>query len=331
MSGPRKKNSKKLFQGITKCRGRALVKEKSMLMSKHQPGKEDDMPDESFPEGLRLKEKGLPEGQMVLAMNRLLDRIRQLDKTAALRVMRMRWAAAAAVLLIMGMALWGYHGYWGKEEAATAFGEVKSRLLPDGTQVIANADTRLIWQKRWKDGQDREVWLSGEAFFHVSKTPMKSRFIVHTDHFDIIVTGTKFNAVSRPDESNVLLKEGSVLVKPTGDGAQQTTACTMMQLKPGDFVEYSKGCLMRRAANTDSVLAWTEKKLELDNTSLRELARIIREHYGVNVTLANDAVGDHRISAILPNDNLEVLLQALEVTGDFTVTRESTAIIIKDR
>ncbi len=49
----------------------------------------------------------------------------------------------------------------------------------------------------WKEGTSREVWLKGEAFFHVSKTPTKARFIVHTERFDVVVTGTQFNVMNR--------------------------------------------------------------------------------------------------------------------------------------
>lgn len=51
--------------------------------------------------------------------------------------------------------------------------------------------------------------MDGEVFFHVRKTPLKSRFIVHREHFDIIVTGTQFNVSNRHGKDNVLLQEGS--------------------------------------------------------------------------------------------------------------------------
>ncbi len=84
---------------------------------------------------------------------------------------------------------------------------------------MANADTRILYStlETGKTESDREVWLKGEAFFHVnSKTPPQEPFYCsHVDHFDILVTGTKFNAVNRPDKANITLRNGSVtLLRP---------------------------------------------------------------------------------------------------------------------
>jgi ferric-dicitrate binding protein FerR (iron transport regulator) len=103
-----------------------------------------------------------------------------------------------------------YTGGGQNPEFKTAYGEIKEQQLPDATEVTVNANSRIICSKGWQDGKDREVWMKGEAFFHVRKTPLKSRFIVHTDHFAIIVTGTQFNAVNRGGRANVMLREGSV-------------------------------------------------------------------------------------------------------------------------
>ncbi len=98
---------------------------------------------------------------------------------------------------------------------------------------------------------------------------MKSRFIVHTDHFDVIVTGTRFNVVNRIGLDNVMLKEGSVIVHTDG-GAE-------LKMIPGDFVEYNSDQLEKKVVKNDSLLAWREHKLMLDRTPLPELVRIIKD------------------------------------------------------
>jgi len=231
------------------------------------------------------------------------------------------WMAAASVILLaaglFGAYRWRTHG----PELRTAYGEIRENKLPDGTEVVVNADSKLVYSTGWQDGKDREVWLTGEAFFHVARTPLKSRFVVHTDHFDIIVTGTRFNVVNRQGKTNIMLKEGSVILH-TGEGKE-------WKMVPGDFVEYRDDRLEKKCVKNDSILAWKEHKLIFDNTPVRELANIIREHYGITVQLADDSIGSKTISGILPNDNLEVLLQALEATTDFEVLREKGDILIR--
>jgi ferric-dicitrate binding protein FerR (iron transport regulator) len=234
-----------------------------------------------------------------------------------------RWWMAAASVIVLVAGLFGAYRWLSRSpELRTAYGEVREQTLPDGTKVVVNADSRIRYSTPWKDGSDREVWLNGEAFFHVRKMPAKNRFIVHTDHFDIIVTGTQFNVVNRQDKNNVMLKEGSVTL--------HTTEGKDLKMKPGEFVEYRSAQLEKRPVRNDSVLAWKEHKLLFDNTPLRELVKIIKEHYGVTVYLADDALGDRTISGILPNNNLDVLLQAMEATMDFEIVRQENKITIRN-
>jgi transmembrane sensor len=292
-----------------------------------------------FLRSLRLQEKDWSPGRITLSESRLLQKIREAEKKitasapamvarkqGAVPLYRRAWVAAASVVLLIAGLSSVYYLKGRNTVLHTAYGEIRESNLPDGTEVTVNADSKVIYSTGWKDGKDREVWLEGEAFFHVSKTPLKSRFIVHTDHFDVIVTGTRFNVVNRPDKANIMLREGSVILRAAG-GIQSGSALKMM---PGDFVEYYRGGLRKKQANTDSILAWKEHRLIFENTPLRELVRIIREHYGISLQLANEGIADKTISGILPNDNLDVLLRALEATSDFDVVREGDHILIRE-
>jgi len=282
-----------------------------------------------FLRSLNFGEKELTREQVSMAESLLLQKIRAAENRVhtgrrVLLFPARRWWVAAASLVLLAASLYTIRTMLMAPLPLlhTAFGEIKERKLPDGTEVVVNADSKIVFSPGWKDGKDREVWLTGEAFFHVSKTPMKSRFIVHANHFDIIVTGTQFNVVSRQDKANVMLKEGSVILH-TEEGRE-------LKMIPGDFVEYSQAVLEKKPAKNDSVLAWKDHKLVFNDTPLRDLIQIIREHYGVSVTTVNGAVEEKTIYGILPNDNLDVLLQALEATGDFVVERHGDNIIIKD-
>lgn len=267
---------------------------------------------------LRMEEQVVPAEKITFAESLLLNRIREAENrteapvTPVVPINKRRWWMAAASILVFAAGLGG--AYWllsGTPELHTDYGEIREKKLPDGSDVVVNADSKVIFSPGWKDGKDREVWLNGEAFFHVRKTAQKSRFIVHTNHFDIIVLGTQFDVVDRPDKASVMLKEGSVILHTSG-GRE-------MKMIPGDFVEYHPAGLEKRPVKNDSILAWKDHKLIFDNTPLREVVKIIKEHYGVSVQLADDSVAGMTISGILPNDNLDVLLQSLDATLDFEV------------
>ena len=236
---------------------------------------------------------------------------------------RFRWwmpAAAAALIALVGFAWW--NGATAKTKLGAAYGNIREYQLPDGSQVTLNANSEVVLSKEWHKNTDREIWLRGEAFFKVQKTPRKNKFIVHATNMDIIVTGTQFNIVSREDESSILLTEGSVTLK-TKDGKE-------WHMKPGDFVRLEKNIPAKTTADQESVLAWKQSKLNFENTSMNNVAKIISRHYGVNVHLANAAIGEKKISGIMPNNNLDVLIEALSATGEFKISKANHEIIISD-
>jgi ferric-dicitrate binding protein FerR (iron transport regulator) len=283
---------------------------------------------------LSLKEEPVQPDQITRGEMALLERIRRMrgenpaEREHSLWVMpfykkpwaaRKAWVAAATVfILATGMVfLLKTHG---RSKWHTAYGEVRIENLPDGSEVTANANSRISYSAGFMDGKDREVWLTGEAFFHVRKTPSNSRFIVHTGEFDIIVTGTRFNAVSREAKASVLLEEGSVLLHTGMEGD--------LQMKPGDFMEYDHGHLAKRVVRKDSVTAWKEHKLSFDSTPISVVAAIIKEQYGVDVRLEGEKIDSKTVSGIMPNDNLGVLLKALEATSEFKIMRRGDGVSI---
>ncbi len=51
------------------------------------------------------------------------------------------------------------------QQVATAYGQIRQQQLPDGTVVTMNANSRVSYSSGWKNGADREVWMTGEVIF----------------------------------------------------------------------------------------------------------------------------------------------------------------------
>jgi ferric-dicitrate binding protein FerR (iron transport regulator) len=276
-------------------------------------------------DSLSLKEKEVSVDQHATAHQKLMQSIAENEATRP-RVVSLKrrrlwyWAAAAVIVLTIGAA-----GFWANKASSemvhTSFGEIREQSLPDGSKVTLNANSEITYSEGWDKGAEREVWLKGEAFFHVQKTPAKSRFVVHADQFDVIVTGTQFNVVNRDGKTNVMLTEGSVTIR-TKDGKE-------IRMQPGDFVEINNQQPEKRNVPQENILAWRDKKLYFDNTPLRLAAKKIEEHYGVTVTLTDDSTGNRTISGMMPNDNLDVLLESLQ-SLEFRVARNKNEIIISN-
>jgi transmembrane sensor len=273
----------------------------------------------------RMREKAIPGEKVERATAVLLERIGGLGGQAVVvrNTFRRRvWIAAACILVVVTGGMTVLRMLTNRQQQlATAFGEITLRTLPDGSEVTMNANSRLRLSSHWQDGTDREVWIEGEAFFHVQKTPRKSRFIVHTDRFDVIVTGTQFNVVNRGEKDNVMLREGRVIVHPLDGGD--------LAMIPGDFVQWNGIGLEKGRIKSDSLLAWKKHELLFDKTPLKDVVGIIKDQYGVQIALEDQSIADSTISGIMRNDNLDVFLQALETTSDYEVIRKDGKIAIK--
>ena len=266
----------------------------------------------------RLREKGVSPAEIQLAETTMLRRISTVEVKGRFN---WRWMAAACILLVLVSGMIVLRLKAGGQRLATNYGEIAVKSLPDGSEVTMNANSQLRYTNNWRDGADREVWIDGEVFFHVRKTLQRSRFIVHTGRFDVIVTGTKFDVVNKSGKNNVLLQEGSVIIHPLTGGD--------MNMLPGDFVSWDGNNLRKTIIRTDNLLAWKQHQFIFDRTPLSKVVDVIKDQYGVSVNLEGPGIADSSISGIMRNDNLDVFLQALESTSDYDVIRNKEAITIK--
>lgn len=257
-------------------------------------------------------------------LQRLTNRINEADEVPVIpvkkRTYRILWPAAAVLLLAGVLGIWK----WQTSAATilrTTYGQTVNEALPDGSDLLLNANSQIKLGKSWNDGKDRELWLDGEAFFSVKKTPQKSRFIVHAGTARIEVTGTQFNVKTRHNQLSVYLAEGSVKVHTSGG--------KVISLKPGDYLDLEKGETVSQQNNQEDILAWRRNRLSFNNTSLAEVAQVINDYYGTKVVLGNEELKHVSLTGILPNDKLDNLLEAVKEALSLKITRTQDTIVLE--
>jgi len=278
---------------------------------------------------LHFEEKGVSDSEIGEAYRKLKEKISENSQgkkspVINMDVKRKRWwiAAASIILLALGsIAVWNNFSSVTRTTHKTEFGQIIEQKLPDGTKVFLNANSSLSLGEDWDNNKPREVWIKGEAFFNVAKTANKQRFIVHASQFDVIVTGTQFNVVDRPGRTNIMLQEGSVVLK-TKDGAEIT-------MKPGEFVEFKAEQFNKKELPAVNVASWKEHKLNFENTPVPEAARMITDIYGVELIAGDDIIKSKVLTGVMPNDDLNVLLEAIEATLECKAERVGEKIVLK--
>ena len=278
---------------------------------------------------LKLEEKDVTFNEIEVEKNKLLASLNFTNKPARLfKMSRYRWIAsiAASIILILG-SLYLFELFYGNTVEKTTYGEIAEKQLPDGTSVLLNSNSSVSYSHNWSKSKAREVWVKGEAFFHVTKKPDHQRFIVHTDQFDVIVTGTKFNVLNRENKATVMLKEGGVTIHFL-NGKE-------IRLKPGESIDYASETkniddIKPEIAKEEKVLAWVNRKLYFENTNMLDVCQKIRELYGLDIEFGADStkVAGKTITGILPNDNLDVLLESIEATSEFKFQHKDNKLII---
>ncbi|NIG54567.1 FecR family protein [Chitinophaga sp. Cy-1792] len=182
--------------------------------------------------------------------------------------------------------------------ARTLPGEKKTWLLPDSSEVVLNADSRLLYATT--PGSGREVWLDGEAYFHVKHKSNNEQFIVHTyENIKVEVTGTRFNVNSKGPDVIVVLEQGGIRLHI--NEAIPGKAATMA-LVPGEMVRFSKSAGDYAKSKTDPAkfTAWHNGKLIMEDYTLEDAATFMRQTFGCNLIVKDTALLKYKVSGSMP-------------------------------
>jgi len=169
------------------------------------------------------------------------------------------------------------------------FGKRFDVVLSDGTHVFLNAGTSFRYPVKFIRGKQRNVFLTGEAYFDVAKDE-EHPFIVHADKMNLEVLGTKFNVSHYSEDNNIntVLVEGSVKLYNDINVSVDKSNSTL--LKPGFKAEWNTVNQEIEVENVDTRVytAWIEGKLIFRNTAFREIRNRLERHY--NITIKNSNV-----------------------------------------
>ncbi len=191
-------------------------------------------------------------------------------------------------------------------------GSVSEMVLPDGSIIFLNSDSRIKYSIDGKKGI-REVFLNGEAWFDVEKNKNKP-FVVHTPFYDVNVTGTQFNikAYDSDNEVSTTLEEGEIIIQST----ENFRLAENIILKPGEQVVLDKNSreLLIKTVNTKWFTAWKDNKLIFVNTNMKEFIVILERKYGIDIEIKNKAILDLHVDCTLKNETIIEILEIIKKT-----------------
>jgi len=211
------------------------------------------------------------------------------------------------------------------DEIHVPYGKSSVVALADGTLINLNAGSSLRYPNGFKAEGNREVFLTGEAYFQVSHDA-KRPFLVHTDDLEIEVLGTHFNVQAYADEknSNTLLVNGVVQVK------QKSNPEDAVVLKPGMQASYTQGSktLEIASVNTAPYIAWVKGQLYFDQADFPQIARILERKFDVQIQVNNTALKKEKFTAKFKAESLEQILKSFNESYPFNYDIKQNTVVI---
>lgn len=198
-----------------------------------------------------------------------------------------------------------------------------SVLLSDGSSVHLNSCSSLTYPVPFM-GEVREVRLSGEAYFDVTKSDKP--FIVKMEDIDVRVLGTSFNLSDYTTDQNVsvTLVRGKVAV--CNHQLQQD-----FNITPGMRFEYNRGNHRVKMVEVDPELyiSWMKGKFRFEDMRLEDIMITLTRWYDCTVTYSDNALRDLRFTGAAEKDRpASYLLELIEMITEVKFQIDGKHILI---
>jgi transmembrane sensor len=201
--------------------------------------------------------------------------------------------------------------------------------LSDGTIVHLNSGSSLKYPVKFIAGENRQVFLDGEAFFDVTKDKTHP-FVVNADNLNIRVLGTHFNVSNYPEDNltDVVLVEGSVGLYT---GKEQFNAEKNTILKPGFKGSFSKinNQIKTKAVVTDVYTAWIKGGLTFRDMTFKDISKKLERHYNITIVNQNSKLSNEKFNASFGDEPIAKVLSYFNEIHGINYTLKNNEVLIK--
>lgn len=196
-------------------------------------------------------------------------------------------------------------------------------MLSDGTKVTLNSNSKLSFPQTFA-GKTREVELTGEGYFEVSKESDRS-FIVKSGDYKVEVHGTKFNINCYDNSMKTFLLEGSVSVRSNN--------VTKKQLRPMQLATIDGNELkIENVTKSDTYLSWLSNNFIFDALPLDSVVDILERWYGVDFNRSFEMGKPVFITGMFErNIDLAELIKLIEKIAEIEIVNKEGIYHIKSK
>lgn len=198
-------------------------------------------------------------------------------------------------------------------------------IFQDGTKVILNADSELIYPIKFNHGK-RKVFLKGEAYFDVVNEN-NNVFSVDLGESEVEVLGTSFNIKNYPIDSLTIVTLDEGKIDFICDGKNYI-------MKPNEELKYNHKTKEEPEISYNYLSyrnsLWRNHQIVFDKTSMLEVLNTISRFYNIKYLIKDPSLNNITYTYTSSNKGeflpLDSLLQDLEIISDVKFTRNGDCI-----
>ena len=210
--------------------------------------------------------------------------------------------------------------------AETNMDETKEIPLADGSMITINEGTYFKFPEKFSE-ENRVVKIGGEGFFEIA-TDKNRPFSIEMDHGTVEVMGTSFNIQNdmEADITTICVASGEVMFTPTDSKKKFMLHANDKLIYYASTKKYKK---VKQFLPND--WSWKTKELVFQDTKLKEVIPAIENHFDIQLSLANEILGDCRnLTATFTNaTKMEVLDSfSLSVGGKIKKAKDSDTFVL---
>lgn len=249
---------------------------------------------------------------------------------------------AASIVLAIGISFIAYKQF-NRElaeveevvfiEKANPDGRKSTIILPDGSKVKLNSDSKIRFAKTFAK-EYREVILEGEAFFEVEKDRIRP-FIIKTGDITTTVLGTSFNvnAYAKRDEISVAVVTGKVEVKKAAYYDNEESSVTYLTPNMMAVYKREEREIKTSQFNMEEIIGWKDGILIFKNAEMPEIAMKLKKWYGLDVEInGGKEIVKKRYTGKFDNNSLEYVLKAIAYTSEISFEiKDNKKVILKQK
>lgn len=256
------------------------------------------------------------------------------SRLSARPVRAVRWrgfAAVPALLATAGLLCFVFLSSFSSlpsrlmADHATAIGEQKRVVLPDGSVALLNTGSAI--DVAYSEQRRIVTLLQGEAWFEVKKNAARP-FDVVAAGGRVTAVGTAFAVRHEGEGATVTVTEG--VVRVTSPDTARASVDAARLLEAGQQVNYRQGAAPGAVRTIDGVAAtaWRDGSIVFRDRTLGEALAEIGRYRAGRVILLGDRPRSEPITARLSLTDVDGGIDALAATQGLSVTRVTNWLVI---